>query len=121
MNGTWFSTLCILLIVGRNAAVAESLRSTFEYVQFDSDARQESNSVVSMFHQAFHKCSMDEICEFVVYDVEKAMYQRYWFMEDLPASKKGLVIFRKITSLVGMSKHLLIMHAFLIGKLSYEA
>ena len=73
----------------------EQLRSAFEYVSFEGDAKAEGGSIVSMFNKAFHQCSISESCTFVVQDVEEASYQTYKSREDLPTSKKNLIVFRK--------------------------
>ena len=88
MSWPAFLVVCTLL---RQGMPVQNIFNEME----NSNAKTSSLGNVSIFNEAFHQCSMDEHCNFVVLDLQANEYRKYAAENDLPVDVQSMRIWKK--------------------------
>ena len=92
--GQW---LVSILVITVTAIVSVTNQGSFfvRYEDEDSISAREEN-MQTVFHKSFHRCTLDEDCNFIMKNINGKEYRKVKNDADLPANRNGYQIWIKI-------------------------
>ena len=92
-------TLHVSLLVSFGVLFINTLRDDSSKATFENISGEQHASMTSLLRKSFHRCSLDNGCNFVARNMKTNAYRKYSFEADLPKEKQEFVIFKKKASI----------------------